>query len=65
MSVQSLKLEYLLENALKPVPEERMDTEAKINPEPCKQAQYLLLSAGSQFKANPPDPEPKYLNSYP
>jgi len=64
MSIQSLKLEYLLKNVLKTVPEERMDTLAKINPEPCKQT-LLLFSAGSQFKVNPPDLATKCLNSYP
>jgi len=34
--VQRLKLEYLFENSFKPVPEDRMDTWAKINPGLCK-----------------------------
>lgn len=49
MSAQGLKPEYL-EKARKPVPEERMDTQAKINPEPCKQTQCCCLVLGASSK---------------
>lgn len=57
MIARSLKLEYLLKNACKPMLEER--------PKALQADKGLLLSAGNQFQASPLDPATKCLNSCP